>query len=81
MDTFDFANRAELAGIGLWGNRHSRPSWTADELGPILREVLLGPNASAIRERAQAMAQLCRSQAGGSYKASRVVMGDVDTGK
>lgn len=79
MDTFDFANRAELAGIGLWGNRNNRPGWTADELGPVLREILLGPNASAIRERAQTMADVCQSQAGGRYKAARIIMGEFET--
>lgn len=79
MDTFDFANRAELAGIGLWGNRRSAPSWKADELGPILRKAIIGLKASSLQQRAQAMAQRCRNQGGGRFKAARVILHETET--
>lgn len=78
MDTFDFANRAELAGIGIWGNRQSGPGWKADELGPVLKKALLGLKAASLRQRAQDMAQLCKKQGGGRFKAARVILEQIE---
>ena len=47
MDTFDFARRTELLGIGRWGNRLARKLCEKKELGAVLTEVVAGEKASA----------------------------------
>lgn len=55
-DCYDFANRAELLGIGVWGNKLSRPRWKREELASALVNVILGPDAEKIRIRAAELA-------------------------
>ncbi|OIW32609.1 UDP-Glycosyltransferase/glycogen phosphorylase [Coniochaeta ligniaria NRRL 30616] len=76
MDTFDFARRAELLGIGRWGNKMSQKTgapW-GGELGNVLIEVLLGPESTRIKERARELAQLCRQNGGGRVIAAKMIL-------
>jgi UDP:flavonoid glycosyltransferase YjiC (YdhE family) len=57
-DCYDFANRAELLGIGVWGNKLARPRWKREELASALVNVILGPDAEKTRTRAAELA--CR---------------------
>ncbi|OOQ90020.1 hypothetical protein PEBR_05968 [Penicillium brasilianum] len=50
-DCYDFANRAEYLVISRWGNKSAKPRWKADELSSILVDVLLGPDAEAMKTR------------------------------
>ncbi|KAF5698761.1 glycosyltransferase family 1 [Fusarium mundagurra] len=56
-DCYDFANRAELLGIGRWGNKSAKPRWRKKELCEALVGAILGPEAEKIRLRAQELAE------------------------
>ncbi|KKP02842.1 hypothetical protein THAR02_05072 [Trichoderma harzianum] len=56
-DCYDFANRAELIGIGRWGNKKAKPRWQKDELCETLAQVLFGAEAEEINLRAKKLAQ------------------------
>ncbi|KAK4247343.1 glycosyltransferase [Corynascus novoguineensis] len=73
LDCYDFANRAELLGIGRWGNKKAMPYVTKDELGPILVEVVLGPKASEMRTRVKDLAELCGKTPGVTVAASNIL--------
>ncbi|KAK2674914.1 UDP-glucuronosyl/UDP-glucosyltransferase [Fusarium oxysporum f. sp. vasinfectum] len=45
-DCYDFANRVELLGIGLWANKEAKPRWQEDELAEALLEILFGPESA-----------------------------------
>ncbi|SPQ23085.1 03f8b00b-9304-4255-8b5f-6a0b5eeade64 [Thermothielavioides terrestris] len=73
MDCYDFASRAEVLGIGRWGNQKTMPACTARELGPILIDVVLGPKAPAMRARVQELAALCAKSPGAAVAAAAVL--------
>lgn len=57
LDTWDFANRVEWLGIGVYGSRSSAPSVEARELSRALLKVLgNNPEASRMREKAKELA-------------------------
>jgi len=76
MDTFDFARRAELLGIGRWGNKLSQKTKTpwGGELGHVLVDVLLGPESTQIQEKARELAQLCNHNGGGRAIAAEMIL-------
>ena len=76
MDTFDFARRAELLGIGRWGNKLSQKTkrpW-GGELGNVMVDVLLGPQSMQIREKARELAKLCTHNGGGRAIAAEMIL-------
>ena len=79
MDTYDFANRAEHLGIGIWGNKRSRPGWQADELGSALVNVLMGPRSAQMKHKASELARLCAANGGGRAMAARTILEEVET--
>ncbi|KAK2473807.1 hypothetical protein H9L39_13767 [Fusarium oxysporum f. sp. albedinis] len=52
-DCYDFANRVELLGIGLWANKEAKPRRQEDELAEALLEILFGPESAGMRKRAE----------------------------
>ncbi|KAI1845887.1 hypothetical protein JX265_011218 [Neoarthrinium moseri] len=79
IDCFDFANRAEMLGIGVWGNKSTVPMNSARELGPALIEVVLGDRADFMRSRAKDLAEMCNEDGGGRYVAAKIIMGEIGT--
>ncbi|KAL6824720.1 UDP-Glycosyltransferase/glycogen phosphorylase [Trichoderma sp. SZMC 28015] len=56
-DCYDFANRAELLGIGRWGNKKAKPRWQKDELFETLVQVIFGAEAEETNLRAKKFAR------------------------
>lgn len=81
MDTFDFARRVELLGIGRWGNKTSSHSgaW-GGELARALIEVLLGVEADRKRQKARQLAELCNKNNGGRDIAARLILKEIREG-
>ncbi|KAK5658314.1 hypothetical protein OQA88_2290 [Cercophora sp. LCS_1] len=80
MDTYDFARRAEVLGIGRWGNqREEGVVCRAKELGDVLIDVLVGGRASVYRSRARELGELCRRQGGGRVRAARAILREVES--
>lgn len=77
VDCYEFGSRAEMLGIGLWGNKTARPRWTAKELGPVLIETVLGPRAESMRQRAREIQQFCKTEGGGRNVAARIIMDEI----
>src|SRR5688500_1489309 len=78
MDTFDFARRAELLGIGRWGNRLARKLCEEKELGAILTEVVAGEKASGYAQKAKELAALCKESGGGRVIAARYILARIE---
>lgn len=76
IDCFDYANRAELLGVGLWGNRGARPRCVAEELGPVLVEAVFGAGAAERRRRAGELARVCARDPG-RMVAARAILGEI----
>ncbi len=73
LDCYDFASRAEVLGIGRWGNKQAMPGCTGRELGPVLVDVILGPQAQATKTRAKDLAGLCARTPGASVAAKEIL--------
>ncbi|KAL2140396.1 hypothetical protein VTI28DRAFT_3852 [Corynascus sepedonium] len=73
LDCYDFANRAEILGIGRWGNKKALPHITKAELGPILVDVVLGPRGSKMRARVKELAEMCAKTPGITVAASNIL--------
>ena len=76
-DCYDFAYRGEMLGIGRWGSRKNAPEWAADELGPVLADVVLGPGAETRRARAKELALMCAQKGEGRIVAARELLKDL----
>lgn len=77
MDTYDFANRAEYLGIGIWGNKRAKPGCRVDELGSALVNVLMGPRSTEMKHKATELARLCAANGGGRAMAARAILEEV----
>ena len=77
-DCYDFAHRAEMLGIGRWGNCKAKPRWEAHELGPVLVDVVFGPRAEVMRRRAKGIARLAREKGEGRDFAAKVLLAEMD---
>ncbi|KAM0326253.1 hypothetical protein ACHAQA_006850 [Verticillium albo-atrum] len=73
-DTYDFAQRVEWLGIGRFGNRKAAPRCAAEELGPILVDVVFGDGAVSIRAKAAGLAKACSADGGGRRVATREIL-------
>lgn len=65
LDCYDFANRAEILGVGRWGSKQGCPRWTEGELGPILIDVVLDKHAN-YAARSRMLADACRKYGDGN---------------
>lgn len=52
IDCYDFGNRVELNGVGVWANKGAAPRWERVELGDALKRVLV-TERDGFRERAR----------------------------
>jgi UDP:flavonoid glycosyltransferase YjiC (YdhE family) len=69
MDTFDFANRVEYLGIGVYGSRNTSPRVEAVELSKALMRVMgHGKEASLMKTKARKLAEII-GQVGGRVRA------------
>ncbi|KAK3302746.1 glycosyltransferase family 1 protein [Chaetomium strumarium] len=80
LDCYDFASRAEVLGIGRCGSRKSAPKCTARELGPIVVDVVFGPNAQSMRTKAKELAALCNKTPGATVAAA-AILDEIDNKK
>ncbi|KAL0938507.1 2-hydroxyacylsphingosine 1-beta-galactosyltransferase [Colletotrichum truncatum] len=74
FDTYDFAQRVEYLGIGKLGSAKHAPKCAAKELGPILKQVVLGASAERFRKKAADLAQTCKAEGGGRAIAARAIL-------
>lgn len=72
-DCYDFAQRAEILGIGRWANRKAKPYWNRDELGENLEEILFGTDSKMIQARAKDLAKRHPEGAGRSKAADEIL--------
>ena len=63
IDCYDFGNRVELNGVGVWANKGAAPRWERVELGDALKRVLLSER-EGFRERARVLGQRHPEHAG-----------------
>jgi hypothetical protein len=78
MDTYDFARRAEILGIGRWGNQQTKGAiCRGDELGSALVDVLIGGRSSLYTARAKELARLCKRSGGGRVVAARRILAEI----
>ncbi|KAK3899392.1 hypothetical protein C8A05DRAFT_36984 [Staphylotrichum tortipilum] len=80
MDTFDFARRAELLGIGRWGNRVAGTLCERGELGSVLIDLIAGERSSGYRQKARELAELCKKGGGGRVIAARHILAEITVG-
>jgi UDP:flavonoid glycosyltransferase YjiC (YdhE family) len=78
LDTYDFARRAEILGIGRWGNMGTDKLCEANELGSILVDVVAGERSAAYAQKAGELAELCRRSGGGSVIAARHILAEIE---
>ncbi|KAK4154439.1 hypothetical protein C8A00DRAFT_32789 [Chaetomidium leptoderma] len=75
-DCYDFANRVEMLEIGRWANKEAKPRWRRDELAACLEDVLFGPKADEIREKARELA-MRHPESAGREKAAYEILASV----
>ena len=73
-DTYDYAPRVEFLGIGRWGSRKASPKCRADELGRVLNDVILGPEADNMKKTAQNLAEVCDARGEGRKIAATEIL-------
>ncbi|OAA48784.1 3-hydroxyacid dehydrogenase/reductase [Cordyceps fumosorosea ARSEF 2679] len=74
FDTYDFARRVEYLGVGRIGNRSNAPKCCKDELGPILKQVVLDDAGCEIQAKARKLAEACKASGSGCEKAARGIV-------
>ncbi|KAL2139236.1 hypothetical protein VTI28DRAFT_5468 [Corynascus sepedonium] len=74
MDTYDFARRAEILGIGRWGNRGAGKICKSNQLGEILTDVVVGERSTVYASKAKELAELCKKSGGGRVIAARHIL-------
>lgn len=73
-DTYEYANRAEWLGIGIYGNRRSAPTVEALELGRALTRIVGdGEEARRFRATAEALRERCIGYTGRVLAAEKVL--------
>ena len=73
-DTYDYAYRVERLGIGRYDSRKASPKYKAVELGPVLVDVILGPKAEDMREKARDVAKGCAARGEGREVTTKEIM-------
>ena len=79
LDTFDFANRAEYLGIGVYGSRNSAPRVNSVELSSALMRVMgNGEEATRLKAKAKDLAVVA-GKIGGRVKACEKIIEILET--
>lgn len=74
LDTYDFATRVELLGIGLWANRGCAPDVDSIGLRRALDEVIGGVGAEERRRKARSLAKIVGGvDSGRRFAANRIL--------
>ncbi len=73
-DTYDFAKKAEYLGVGKFGSWKHAPKVDANELGRVLKQVVLGPQSSKFQAKATELADLCKQDGGGRRIAAQSIL-------
>lgn len=73
LDTWDFANRVEWLGIGVYGSHNAAPSVEAEELSRALMKVLANIDAVLMRAKAKELAAVS-AVPGGRRKACEKIV-------
>jgi len=81
MDTYDFARRAEILGIGRWGNRGAGKICKSNQLGEILTDVVVGERSTVYASKAKELAELCKKSGGGRVIAARHILAALKDGR
>ncbi|KAI8251815.1 hypothetical protein K4K58_008383 [Colletotrichum sp. SAR11_239] len=76
-DCYDFAQRAEILGIGKWANRKAKSYWKRDEFGECLEGVLFGPHAKMMQARAKDLSKR-HPEGAGRLKAAEEILALLD---
>lgn len=71
VDTFDYASRVELIGVGRRGNKSLHSGWESTELGNALIDAILGRDANKFTKTARDIAELSARDGGGRALAAR----------
>jgi UDP:flavonoid glycosyltransferase YjiC (YdhE family) len=74
LDTFEFANRVEYLGIGIYGSRTSAPRVEAGELSRALMRVLGGGEEGVRMKRKAAELGEVSGRVGGRVKAAEKIV-------
>lgn len=72
VDCYDHAQRAEMLGVGVWGNRKGVLDWTSEELSESMLRVVKGESGEGYRERAKALSKPFEMEKG-VVKAARLL--------
>ena len=75
-DCYDYAQRAEMLGVGRLGSRDSKPQWSAPELSEAVLDVLQGKGSHAMKQKARELACLCRTKGNGAETAARILLAE-----
>ncbi len=73
-DTYDFANRVEHLGIGLWASKATPPHVNADEFSRAVTAVVdKGEEGRRRRARAGELGEVCRKAGGRKRACARIL--------
>ncbi|KUI54172.1 Cyanidin-3-O-glucoside 2-O-glucuronosyltransferase [Cytospora mali] len=78
IDCYDFGNRVELNGVGVWASKKAAPRWERVELGNALKEVLISERAAQFRDKAKEIAMRHPEHAGRD-KAATLILDILDS--
>lgn len=65
-----------MLGIGRCGSRKTKPQWKARELAQELINVVIGHLSTAMREKAEELAELCKKNGLGAEMAARSLLAE-----
>ncbi|ESZ94616.1 glycosyltransferase family 1 protein [Sclerotinia borealis F-4128] len=75
FDTYDYTEKMEFFGVGIWGSKTSAPGVDGEEFGKALIRVT---EDSSIKEKAKEIGELIRKKYGGRKDAARKILELID---
>ncbi|EHK43614.1 glycosyltransferase family 1 protein [Trichoderma atroviride IMI 206040] len=73
-DCYDYAQRAEYLGIGLWGTRNMKNGWSARELSTKILGVIVGQFSVGVKKRCNVLKQICEFSGSGADFAALMIL-------